>query len=86
MSSNFTVKWVWIFFACVKSRLSMGLLSRVLIISFLIHHFINSRCSSSLLYDLRRLPCATPNKLLWPDSPNPSTAYNFGLLNANAKN
>ena len=85
MSSNFTVKWVLIFFACVKSRLSMGLQSRVLIISFLIHRF-NSRCSSSLLYDLRRLPCATPNKLLRPGSPNPSTACNFSLLNANAKN
>ena len=53
MSSNFTVKWVWIFFAFVQEFYSLGLLTQVLIISVLIHGF-NSRCSSFLVYDLRR--------------------------------
>ena len=71
MSSNFTVKWVWIFFACQQESP--------------FHGFANS---SLIIRDL----------MLWPDSPNPSTACNFGhwiqmqsiedkfgLLNTNAK-
>ena len=53
MSSNFTVKWVWIFFACQQESPFHGFANSSLIISDLI---------------------------LWPDSPNPSTERNFGLL------
>ena len=71
MSSSFTVKWVWIYFLrAFKSCVSMVLLTQVLIISVLIHRF-NSRCSSSLSYDLRRLPWATPNKHALPRFPKP---------------
>ena len=70
MSSNHTVKLVWYFLRGFKSRLSMGLLNRGLIISVLIHRF-NSRCSSSLLYDLWRLPCATPNNVASAQFPKP---------------
>ena len=63
MSSNFTVKWVWIliFLRAFKSHLSIGLLTQVLIIIIsVLTHCFNSRCWSSLLYCTICEDCLVP--------------------------